>query len=149
MINLIVFIIAIAGLFINFLAMYKSLKILKFNQQVYTRKLDVKLYAEPINIRFFYVLLLMHIVVWLYSGWVLDLDAISQFSKKLIWLNGSWLLYLFASFSIYYFCFCGKYWRDPIKNHSKITFGAFGVTMSLALSMSVHYVVYLVEVKVF
>lgn len=141
--------IALAGVCVNILGLYSSLKILKTNQKVYDHKLNVSFYKEPVNFRFFWVILILQILVWSYSSFTFNLNELSQFSKKLIWLNSEIIIVGFAFFSIFYFLFAGRLWVDPIKNHSKITFRAFAVVCSFALAAMVHFVVFIVEVKVF
>ena len=140
-------VVAVVGMYINILTLYKSLKIIKSNERVVKNKLDVKLYKEPINFRFFYIVIIFHLIVWSYSTYAFDLDNLPQTIQKLVWMNDNILLVMFAMFSIGYFVFGGKYWQDPIRNHSKITFRVFGVAVSFALTMSVHFVIYFVEFK--
>lgn len=148
MLNILFLIVASVGMLINILALYSSLKILKNNQRVYSNKLDVSLYKEPFNFRLFYVVIAVKLVIWIYSSYAFDLYNLSQNVLKLTWMNNNILLPLFAISSIFYFIVGFSLWDKPIQNHGKITFGAFAVAVSFALTESTHFIIYFLEFKI-
>ncbi len=146
--NSIFLIVAGVGMLLNILAFYSSLRILKMNQKVYSNKLNDKLYQFSFNTRFHLIIIVFNLAVFLYSSYIFDLDTLSKTSQKLVWLNSTFLVYMFLFFVVLNIFTMPKLWLNKMKNHKKIMFREFGYVVTLFLTLSIHFVIYIIEFKI-
>lgn len=145
--NNIFLIVAGVGMLINILAFYSSLRILKMNQKVYSNKLNDKLYQFSFNTRFHLTILVFNLAVFLYSSYIFDLDTLSKTSQKLVWLNSTFLVYMFLFFVVLNIFTMPRLWLNKMKNHKKIMFREFGYVVTFFLTLSIQFVIYFIEFK--